>query len=468
MRRSGEGAIKASVKRGWRKSREFPRVSTDLMLIPNEQEHPRSASSVTSTRKRSRPTSPPPERIVETVVLGNIAFDTWYHSPYPESIVLSPEQNAAASKRRAVFDGDEPNGIGNNAPSPSNASVNSGTCPRLHVCPYCFRYTPILEEYTAHLRHHKSVLKQDPDTPPVPWSAQKVYEYDGYAVWEIDGEIEKLYCQGLSLFGKLFLEQKSVFFDTVGFLYYVLTYTPPVTASKGMKKKGGHKKSISNAEDSVGLRTQVLGFFSKENPSWDHNNLACILIFPPFQHRQLGKLLMSVSYKLSGWEWEGGTIGGPEKPLSSMGRRSYLRFWAERVGRYLLGQSADSDKHRIFHNMKKRKNGLRKEEMTVKEVGERTGMLAEDVVAALGEMGICEVVMPKKKKKSLVNGESNGTVSTPAEEESCVNMIVKVSQVKEWADRNKVGLQDPVREEGFLGEWAMSDDEDGGEMFVDE
>jgi hypothetical protein len=43
-------------------------------------------------------------------------------------------------------------------------------------------------------------------------------------------------------------------------------------------------------------------------------------------------------------------------------------------------------------------------------------------------------------------------------------MIVKRSKVKEWVDANNVDLQDPVREEGFLGEWAMSEpdeDEDG-------
>ncbi|KAN0070376.1 Acyl-CoA N-acyltransferase [Elaphomyces granulatus] len=55
-----------------------------------------------------------------------------------------------------------------------------------------------------------------------------------------------------------------------------------------------------------------------------------------YYHKQLGKLLMGVSYKLSAWEWEGGFIGGPERPLSEMGRRSYSRFWEERIARYLL------------------------------------------------------------------------------------------------------------------------------------
>ncbi len=236
-----------------------------------------------------------------------------------------------------------------------------------------------------------------------------MYRHDGYSVWEIDGEIEKLYCQNLSLFGKLFLEQKSVFFDTGGFLYYILTYTPPENTSAVVNSVKKHGRTHSEVKDDLGLKTEVLGFFSKENPSWDSNNLACILIFPPYQHRQLGKLLMSVSYKLSGWEWEGGVIGGPEKPLSVMGRRSYLRFWSERVARFMLGESADADGRKVFDEGKKRKgrkSAVMKEALTVKEIGERTGMLAEDVVAALTEMGVCEVLPPPKAKMRKSGGVS--------------------------------------------------------------
>jgi hypothetical protein len=403
--------------------------------------HYSAVSSPTSTRK---PSIQQLSKNIETVVLGNVLFEAWYYSPYQDSIILSTESYDNGATDGAC-----------SAPSPSNASSSSVTCARLHVCPYCFRYTPHLSPYISHLRHHRYLQKQDPDTPPVPKSSTKVYEHDGYAVWEIDGENEKIYCQNLSLFGKLFLEQKSVFFDTGGFLYYVLTYTPPVPPAKKTTGRRGHVRNLSNAADDLGLDTQVLGFFSKENPSWDSNNLACILIFPPFQHRQLGKLLMSVSYKLSGWEWEGGVIGGPEKPLSLMGRRSYLRFWAKRVARFLLGQSADADGKRIFDKGRKMKLGPMKEEMTVKEIGDRTGMLAEDVVAALVEMGVCELVPPRKRKKKIE--ETNGIHPEEVEVEPLVNMVVKVSDVRRWAEKNRIDLQDPVHEEGFLGEWAMSD-----------
>jgi len=99
---------------------------------------------------------------------------------------------------------------------------------------------------------------------------------------------------------------------------------------------------------------------------------------------------------------------------------------------------------------------LSKEEMTVKEIGDRTGMLAEDVVAALNEMKVCELVVRKKKKPASTNGISNGHSSEP-DAPPTLTMSVKRSRILEWADKNRINLEDPVKEEGFLGEWAASD-----------
>lgn len=102
-----------------------------------------------------------------------------------------------------------------------------------------------------------------------------------------------------------------------------------------------------------------------------------------------------------------------------------------------------------------------KEALTVKEIGERTGMLAEDVVAALMEMAVCEL-MAAKKTRMRKSGEINGMGGTAAvtgreEQEEVVTMMVKRSRVVEWVQRHHVNLHDPVREEGYLGEWAMSE-----------
>jgi len=122
----------------------------------------------------------------------------------------------------------------------------------------------------------------------------------------------QLFCQNLSLFAKLFLDNKSVFFDVTGFKYYLLVHTRPGPP----------------------LRHHICGFFSKEKLSWDNNNLACILVFPPWQRKGLGSLLMGVSYEISRRE---GILGGPEKPISDLGRKGYRRFWAGEVVRWLLG-----------------------------------------------------------------------------------------------------------------------------------
>ena len=402
-------------------------------------------------------------RNIHQVVLGNLFFDAWYYSPYPDSII---HQQTNGSGSAASVDSRNGHGVHH-----ASLRAEEPICPMLYVCPCCFRYTPVQHQLTQHLAHHRHLRSENLERrQPVPESAFKVYEWEGYAVWEIDGEREKLYCQNLSLFGKLFLEQKSVFFDTGGFKYYALTHTKPQGATATTTKTRGRRQRSSSGAmegDDMLYQTRVLGFFSKENLSWDANNLACILIFPPFQHRQLGQLLMAVSYKLSGWEWEGGVIGGPEKPLSAMGRKSYLRFWSERIARFIMGQTADADAKRVFdisHNGRHRKTiQPRKEEMTVKEIGERTGMLAEDVVAALTDMSICKVMLPKRKKAKTSASEVNGTAAAShvhaaeVEPEELAAMIVQRSRVVEWAEKNGVDLVSPVKEEGFLGEWALSD-----------
>ena len=86
-------------------------------------------------------------------------------------------------------------------------------------------------------------------------------------------------------------------YDLTSFNYYLLVYNSPNGPS-----------SLPDGDESTSQ--QVIGFFSKEKMSWDNNNLACILVFPPWQKRGLGKILMGVSYELSRRE---GRIGGPEK-----------------------------------------------------------------------------------------------------------------------------------------------------------
>lgn len=321
----------------------------------------------------------PSDRSINNVVLGDLLFKPWYQSIYPEDLVAKDAE-------------------------------------RLYVCRWCFRYSVDSHAFAKHTRECAHRM-----TPP----GTKVYDHGGYAVWEIDGEEHKLFGQNLSLFAKLFLDHKTVFFDVATFLYYILTFTDP-------NDSGTY---------------HVLGFFSKEKLSWDANNLACICIFPPYQHKQLGKLLMGVSYKLSGWDVPGGCIGGPEKPLSDLGQKSYNRFWAERIARYFLrtrhgANKVDSEEQKPKSTPKASKKRPPCESMTVEEIGLATGMLTEDVITAVKSMEIVQPETPKKRKMPRHSGDSGLAKAQ--------TITIHKADVWKWAKAHHLSLDDPVREEGFI------------------
>ena len=138
--------------------------------------------------------------------------------------------------------------------------------------------------------------------------------------------------------------------------------------------------------------------------SWDNNNLACILIFPPWQRKGLGKILMGVSYELSRRE---GRYGGPEKPLSEMGKRGYMQFWEARIARTILGMKG-------------------KKAMSVSELARACWILHEDMIASLKRMD----VLGAKRKDGSIN--------------------VSRKLVREWALRTGADLRPPVTEAGFV------------------
>lgn len=104
------------------------------------------------------------------------------------------------------------------------------------------------------------------------------------------------------MLAKCFLDHKTLYFDVSPFKFYVLTED---------NKNGSH----------------IVGYFSKEKRSEGNNfNLACIMVFPPYQRRGYGKFLISLSYHFSKLE---GMISTPERPLSDMGKVSYKSYWTD-------------------------------------------------------------------------------------------------------------------------------------------
>jgi len=45
----------------------------------------------------------------------------------------------------------------------------------------------------------------------------------GLGVFQVDGNVSKLFCQNLCLLAKLFLDHKTLYYDVEPFLFYILT-----------------------------------------------------------------------------------------------------------------------------------------------------------------------------------------------------------------------------------------------------
>lgn len=167
----------------------------------------------------------------------------------------------------------------------------------------------------------------------------------------------QLYCQCLSLLGKLFIDHKTLFYDVDLFTFYVLTEAD--TASIDC----------------------IVGLFSREKISYDDYNLATIITFPPFQRRQYGRLMIELSYALRKQSGEG--PGTPERPLSDLGLKGYLSYWRMLVLQDLSKLKAQS----------KQDGDLPPSTVvtfTIQELADRVFLRAEDVILTLSHLGLLD------------------------------------------------------------------------------
>merc|ERR1719328_998981 len=240
---------------------------------------------------------------VELIELGRHRIKPWYFSPYPIQLV---------------------------------------SLPCIYICEFCLKY---VKSKTCLERHiSKCNLKHPP--------GNEIYRKNSISFFEIDGRKNKNYAQNLCLLAKLFLDHKTLYYDTDPFLFYVMC-----------------------EYDDVGFH--IVGYFSKEKESSEDYNVACILTLPPYQRKGFGKLLIEFSYELSKFE---GKTGSPEKPLSDLGLLSYRSYWTNAILMVLLeaknaadpDNAADGDPPSV----------------TINEICEQTSIKKDDVVSTLQKLNL--------------------------------------------------------------------------------
>lgn len=132
--------------------------------------------------------------------------------------------------------------------------------PCIYICEFCLKYRKSRKCLERHLA--KCNLRHPP--------GNEIYRKDHVSFFEIDGRKNKVYAQNLCLLAKLFLDHKTLYYDTDPFLFYVMTV---------FDNRGFH----------------IVGYFSKEKESTEDYNVACILTMPPYQRKGYGKLLIEFS-----------------------------------------------------------------------------------------------------------------------------------------------------------------------------
>ncbi len=167
----------------------------------------------------------------------------------------------------------------------------------LYVCDYCMKYFASKWE----LQRHQTMSRER--TPP----GREIYRNDNISVFELSGNLQKPVCQCLCLLGKLFIDEKSVFYDVEKFLFYVVCECDD---------RGAH----------------LAGFFSKKVNTDDNNILACIVVLPPYQSRGYGRLMISMAYAIAKRD---NIVGRPEYPLSECAAKAFHSYWWETIIRAL-------------------------------------------------------------------------------------------------------------------------------------
>ncbi|XP_047738495.1 histone acetyltransferase KAT5 isoform X2 [Hyalella azteca] len=283
---------------------------------------------------------------IRMIELGQYRIKPWYFSPYPEEI----------TELDCVY-----------------------------LCEYCLKFRKSFKCLQRHLQ--KCPYRHPP--------GNEIYRKGTISFFELDGRKNKLYSQNLCLLAKLFLDHKTLYYDTDPFLFYVMTECD---------NRGYH----------------IVGYFSKEKESSEDYNVACILTLPPYQRKGYGKLLIEFSYVLSKHE---GKTGSPEKPLSDLGLLSYRSYWKHTILDILINA--------------KTLDGQEKPLITINEICDQTKIKKEDVISTLTTMELMNYYRGQyilTLPRDLVDAHNKAVAErkVPKIDDTCLHW-----KAKDWAKRGK-------------------------------
>ena len=111
------------------------------------------------------------------VLFGRHIMECWYFSPFPKEF------------------------------------TNNGPVAFLYFCEFTLRFFCTKDELIR--------FQNRPNLPRHP-PGNEIYRDTNVSMFELDGAVEKIYCQNLCFFAKLFLDHKTLYWDVDPFLFYVL------------------------------------------------------------------------------------------------------------------------------------------------------------------------------------------------------------------------------------------------------
>ena len=120
------------------------------------------------------------------------------------------------------------------------------------------------------------------------------------------------------------------------------------------------------------LGSHFIGYFSKEKFSAKRFNVSCIVTLPQFQRCGFGRFLIDFSYLLSKEECLTGT---PEKPLSELGKISYLSYWKYKIYTVINELSKNNNELNDFFN--------KNVQCSIEDISAKTAINVNDIASTM-------------------------------------------------------------------------------------